>query len=69
MTVWEKHKQQKVLVLSENMTGKFTAPVGLWLPVFFCQMEKAILCADRIAGGDPVAGRAELEMLRAKQQA
>lgn len=51
------------MVLSENMTGKFTAPAGLWLPVFFCQMEKAILC------GDLVAGRAELEMLRAKQQA
>lgn len=57
------------MVLSENMTGKFTAPAGLWLPVFFCQTEKAILCEDRIAGGDLVAGRAELEMLRAKQQA
>ena len=46
MTVWEKHKQQKVLILSENMTGKFTAPAGLWLLVFFCQMGKAILCGD-----------------------
>lgn len=56
-------------MLSENMTGKFTAPAGLWLLVFFWQPGKAILCGDRVAGGDPVAGRAELEMQRAKQKA
>lgn len=57
------------MILSENMTGKFTAPAGLWLLVFFCQTGKAILCCDRVTGGDPVAGRAELERLRAKQKA
>lgn len=31
-----------------NVTGKFTAPAGLWLLVFFSQMGKAILCDDRV---------------------
>lgn len=59
MTVWEKHKQQKVLVLSKNVTGKFTASAALWLLVFFCQAGKAILRGDRVTGSDPVAGRAD----------
>lgn len=48
------------------MTGKFTAPAGLWLLVFSCQTGKAILCGDRVTGSDPGAA---LKMLRAKQKA
>lgn len=51
MTVGEKHRQPKVSGLSGSVTGRFTAPAGLWLLVCFCQGKRS--CALTAAGCAP----------------